>query len=347
VRVLVWPADYGGCAEYRLLQPARVVKDYGIETKVDRRGPVVFWDVVWKGEHPPPNANVMGLARKPEADVIVMQRPGRKYWAQLIPFLQEAGIRIVVDIDDDFDHIHPANVAYDGYDPKCQEWHHRGWVHEACKLADLVTVTTPALRDSFGHGHGRVIPNFVPSAYLDINDPTPLHAVGWAGSIDSHPTDLQVTRGAVPRALRGTGWGLHVVGMGDRVAKALGMGTPTISSTGWVDLSDYPTRLAEIGVGIVPLEDSAFNHAKSGLKLMEMASVGVPTVASPTPDNVRLNRLGVGELAASPRKWERTIRALIESEGYRAEVAGRSREAMKALTYEANAELWVKAWTGR
>lgn len=348
MRVMVWPAGIDdGCSWYRLLCPAKALQDQGFDVVVDYVGPRCLWDRKWTGAHPPQEVGLVGLDKKPDADVIVLQRPGRRYWAQMIPMLQEMGIRVVVDVDDNFDRIHRDHAAYEGYNPKRNQWHNRDWIREACRAADLVTVTTPALRDHYGRGRScQVIPNYVPESYLWIRRVEKRQAVGWAGSISSHPHDLDVTRGSIARALAETDWGFHVVGDVRGVQKALGLAEePT--HTGKVKLADWARRVAELGIGIVPLEDSAFNHAKSALKMAEMASVGVPVVASATPDNRRLHEAGVGELAKSSSQWFKKVRALVLSQDYRDDLAGRSREAMAAQTYERHAEEWVRAWVGQ
>ena len=136
---------------------------------------------------------------------------------------------------------------------------------------------------------------------------------------------------------------LEVVGDGEGVATGLGLDAPP-SVTGWVDLEDWPAALARFDVGIVPLDDSRFDEAKSALKMLEMAAVGVPSVASPTPDNVRLARMGVGLLAADAAHWRQWVRLMVEREGAREDLAGRGREVAAGLTYEAHSERWWDAW---
>ncbi|MBU6430529.1 MAG: glycosyltransferase, partial [Cyanobacteria bacterium REEB65] len=165
-----------------------------------------------------------------------------------------------------------------------------------------------------------------------------------AGRLDTHQGDLEATGGAVERALQGTDWGVHVVGTGLGVQAALGLSEAPSTTEGWVSYQAYPEKLAELGVGIVPLADSPFNQSKSSLKLIEMSACGVPTVASPSPDNERVHAMGVGLLARSPQQWQKKLRALIHSKDLRAEVVGRSREALATQTYEHRAGDWLDAW---
>jgi len=346
LRVLVWPAGWedDATSQYRLLMPARALAGEGADVVVDRTGPTVVWDREWHGTTPPADANVWSVYR-PDADVVVLQRPGRRWWTDIIPHLQLRGVRVVVDVDDRFDLIPRRNVAAPGYRPRVGSTHSYEWIDRACRLADTVTCSTLALRDRYGYGHGMVLPNLVPERYLSVEPAEKRDAVGWAGSVDTHPGDLEVTEGALPRALHGTDWGVHVVGTGKGVRRALRLEAEP-SVTGWVPFERYPGCVAEIGIGIVPLHDSPFNACKSALKAAEMASLGVPVVMSPTPDNRRLHGLGVGELADSPGQWRRWLSRLIRSAEARADLAGRGREAMAGQTYERLCGRWWQAWEG-
>jgi glycosyltransferase involved in cell wall biosynthesis len=141
-----------------------------------------------------------------------------------------------------------------------------------------------------------------------------------------------------------TGASFAVVGTGKAVGQAVGFDHDP-PGTGWLELADYPKAMAGFDIGIVPLDDIAFNHAKSALKVLEFAAVGVPTIASPTPDNVRMAMHGACLLAGRRREWNRELRRLATSPGLRAELGGRAREAMAAHTIQANIDQWWDAWT--
>jgi hypothetical protein len=102
--------------------------------------------------------------------------------------------------------------------------------------------------------------------------------------------------------------------------------------------------MAETEVGIVPLAPTDFNEAKSCLKMIEYASLGVPVLASATYDNMRMHELGVGGIVKHPGQWYRRLSQLLKSEEYRTDLAGRSREAMKDHTYEKQSWRWAEAW---
>lgn len=344
MKVLVWPANDDASAWYRLKFPARVLAGDGLDVAVDTVGPLAQWDRRWVGTTPPHEAVVVGLERKPDADVVVINRPGRAHWAEMIPHLQAAGVRVVVDVDDDFAAIPVGNSARATYQqPRCNG----KWLERACLLADLVTTSTPDLARRYApHGRVVVLPNLVPAAYLDVEiSETWERTIGWSGSVDTHPGDLETTgRGVADVLATHDGWSVHVVGTGKGVAQRLGI--DQVNALGkWLPFEQYPHAMARLSIGIVPLQDSRFNRSKSALKMAEFGALGVPVVASPTPDNRRLHQLGVGMLAASPREWRAHLTRLIDDDGFRADCAHAGREAMKSQTYEQHADRWHDAWS--
>lgn len=359
MRIAVQPVDDSGCGWYRLRFPAEALNAQGTEIVVSPPGPRMLWDKSWEGlPEPPSSVSVVGLAEPYPFDVIVLQRTGRRFWADAIPLLQAAGTRVVVDVDDALDLIPHRNVVRDSMDPRKDAIHNHAWLREACKRADLVTCATQALVEHYGYGHGVFLPNLVPERYLSIKAEKRPNTIGWSGTVGTHPDDLEVTRGAVQSTLDAApDWSFHVVGSAVEVAKALGLrkdpsegrsirlpdliGRPRFQ----VPFDDWAPQVAEIEVGIVPLSDSPFNRVgKSALKAMEFSSLGVPVVMSPTPDNVRMNRHGIGALAASPGQWRRQLRRLTKSSGARTELAGRGRDVMRQWTYEARCGMWLEAW---
>ena len=346
MKVEVWPAGdvNDAVAQYRLLMPAIALAEQGADVSYNWRGPTILWDQRWDssdGKMPPPWVRVMGLAKRPEADVIVIQRPALRFWADVIPFLQQAGIKVVVDVDDLVDNIDEGNVAKAAYEAR-NDYHGSNWVNDACRQADLVTCTTPALAKRYGHGHVRILPNLVPERYFLAFGYGP-QTIGWSGSVGTHPKDLQATGGALQDVLSASGWTFRVVGTGKGVQPLLGLSDEP-STTGWVSFGEYMLEVARLNIGIVPLADTAFNRAKSCLKMMEMTVAGAAVVASPTPDNERLNRLGIGVLASTPQQWRKRLTTLVKNDEYRLDLIGRGQEAMRELTYEKRCGDWWDAW---
>jgi glycosyltransferase involved in cell wall biosynthesis len=301
---------------YRIRQPCRVLNDIGVPARLVGTGGDV-----------------------PDADTWVINRPDSKHWVNVISGLVELGRRVVVDLDDRFDCVRPGHVMYGVHAEHANEC-----VKVACSKATAVTASTQAIADYYG---ATVIPNYIPAAYLDITGRhvAPLK-VGWAGTVKTHPNDLQITHGQVARAVStATDAALAYLGPKDDenvVRDALGAHS-RIMTAGWLRIDAYPHALAEFDVGIAPLEPCTFNDGKSWLKLLEYAAVGVAPVASPTAPNQLLLDRGCGIQAVHPNEWRRHVSALLASAQLRADVAGKARQVASGLTIEGNIERWADA----
>ena len=313
MKVRYFPAADDASAHYRMTLPARVLAAAGHDVA---RGDVGEIDT--------------------DTDVAILQRPTREEDSYIVGILQENGIAVVLDLDDDFDSLSPSHAMHRTIEQK------KTYVHQACQMADLVTCTTPALVERYGYGHGVVIPNYVPESMFDIAGVEHNGVwVGWTGTIASHPNDLQQTRGALAAALS-PGSEFTVVGPDTGVADALGL--TRVLSSGLVHLDNYPAAYASFDVAIVPLEPTPFNDAKSWLKGLEAAALGVPFIASPTAEYRRLTALGAGQLATTRKEWVKHLQRLIRHHDYRLEMGEKARQVARNLTVENHAERWLDAW---
>lgn len=315
LKIRYFPAANDASAYYRMKLPAQVLAQQGHDVA---RGEVGEIDT--------------------DTDVAILQRPTREADAWIVGILQEHGITVVLDLDDDFDSLAPNHAMYTAIEER------KAWVHQACQMADLVTCTTPALAQRYGYGHGVVIPNYVPASMLDVQ-PFARHSnlmVGWTGTVASHPNDLQQTKGVLADLI-GPGADFAVVGPSTSVAKALRLNR--VIATGYVPLSRYPAVYASLDVAIVPLEPSPFNDAKSWLKGLEAAALGVPFVASPTAEYQRLHDLGAGELARTKKEWHQHLTRLMRDRKFRAKQGRAVKEVARTLTVEDHAWKWLDAWT--
>jgi glycosyltransferase involved in cell wall biosynthesis len=341
VRVYVYPADRTGCGFYRLIAPSEALRAAGHDVTVvlprDRTGDVGLNGL--QDEH----GNLVAVQTPPDADVMVFQRITMAQLAQAVPLIRARGIAVVIDMDDNLTCIDPRNIAWEALHPRAGRPEHT-WANatRACAAATLVTVSTPALLDTYApHGRGVVVPNCVPASYLAVEH-VDSDVIGWPGSVHSHPGDLEVVGSAVSRLVQ-DGHRFLAVGEGIGVGRDLGLpGDP--DATGLVDLPDWPAAVARLGVGIAPLRDTKFNSGKSWLKPLEMAAVGVPWVASPRAEYQRLHRLGCGLLADKPNRWHRALRDLAGDPARRMELSEAGRQVATAWTIEGNAWRWAQAW---
>ena len=333
MRVSVFPSDTGGCGNYRMRWPAEALAKQGYDVTVDTKPKVIM-----QGNR------VVGLPKQFPADIAVLQRPCRVQYLDLIRVLKDQGVKIVVDMDDDLSRIHPKNPAYTHYNRDNNDMHWRHG-HTACDMADLVTVTTPRLAEVYGANTKTVtLPNCVPERYLSVEAVRgDMLTVGWAGYVGTHPGDLQTTHGMVNAAIKGKA---RFMALGDdKMFEALSVRNrePNVYVPG-VSIDEYPRAVAQFDIGIVPLEMSEFNEAKSWLKALEYAALGVAPVVSPTTDNMRMVREGAAYVASSPAGWKSALDTLINDERERKDLTNRAREFASQWTIERNAVRWWEAW---
>lgn len=332
MKVFALPADDSACRAYRIRYPAAAVAAIlGVEVEVA----APQWPQHKASGEVPVRLNLEG------ADVLVCHRPSFPALVNELERQQRAGVALVVDIDDDLDNLPRKlkHLAAPWIDVAAQSQ------RAACRMADLVTCSTPALMEKYApHGRGVVLRNCIPAWMLEGSRESDGRTLGWAGLAAGHLGDLPVTGGAVADALEGSGWRFKIVGPAEDVRQQLGL-TSLPEATGGVSLEDYQQALGSLDVGIVPLAPTPFNRAKSGLKGLEYAARGVPFVASPTPEYLRLAEEGIGRIARTPADWRGHLRDLLRTEGLRIHLAHVARAVVaERHTYEAWAEEWGEAW---
>jgi hypothetical protein len=345
MKVYVLPADNYGCGHYRMIWPAKVLQQQGVDITIlppsQESGIQARTERLADGTE-----RVVAVQIPEDTDVLVVQRPAHPLQVQIMAIARSNGIAVVVDMDDDMSRIHPGNIAFHTYRHSNKvtplSWK---WAMECCKTASLVTTSTAALLKTYAkHGRGVVIDNYVPEATLSFDSPV-ADGFGWAGTTLSHPTDLCIL-GTAAQKLTDEGYPFRIIGDGRDVARQLKLRSEP-DCTGSVDLVDWVRTIGRTyGVGIIPLETSAFNTAKSRLKGIEHFASGVPWVASPRAEYRRLAReAGCGLLADTPKEWYSQVKLLLTDDALRKEQVEMGRQYMKTQTIQANAWRYLEAWT--
>lgn len=344
MKVYVFPADQTGCGYYRLIWPAETLAKQGHDVVVvtPKQRDQMLQAKLDSSER------VVSVRLPQDADVVVFQRVTHRYLLQAIPLIRNAGVAVVIDMDDDLTCIHPANPAFHMLHPTNPRLALHSWQNtlSACEAATSVTVSTPALLNRYARKTpGIVLFNAVPERYLKIEH-ADSDVVGWAGSVHSHPTDLQVMGSSIAQLLQ-AGRRFKIAGPLQGVHTALGISQKLeIETTGVItDIRAWPLAVNTLGIGVAPLAESKFNMSKSWLKPLEYAAVGVPCVVSPLPEYARLAKQGVGVIAKRPDQWRRQLLALINEPALRTELSERGRLAASKHTIETNAWRWLEAWS--
>lgn len=328
MKILTVPMDMSACGFFRITEPTRVAASIGVQVraKAEALGVVAEIDR--------PTGVVDVLEFQEECDVLVLQRPLAQNVHSIALAAKRQGIAVVVELDDDLHAVHAQNSMsaavhgmkdahpvvqhlFKGDDAKVRTipLHNRDWITETIKLADLLIVSTPALA-RYAPEKAVVVRNRLPEACLAMRPETSSvrSSVGWTGALNVHPQDMQATRGALQK-IRGQ---FTVVGSEVGVADALRIPPQrVVLGAPWQDdIPAYWKVVPEnIGVGIAPLELSIFNQGKSALKPQEMAALGIPFVASPTPEyEWFVKESGGGFIAHDRAEWATHLKRLLNHE---------------------------------
>lgn len=342
MKVHVYPADTHGCGHYRMIWPALRLKELGYDVTLhmphqrDDIRAVVKNDVV------------VDVGCPEDADVLVFQRVTHKYLSQAIPVIRRKGIAVVIDMDDDLSRLDPSNPAFNAMHPRGvkngkseHSWH---FAEQACKNATITTVSTDALIRRYGtRGQGIVIRNAVHDSIFNVIS-SDSETFGYPGAIATHYTDVAELGSSVARLVE-DGFRFATIGDVNGIKKLLHLTRDIDKQYGPVQLRDWPATLATLGVGLVPLVNTEFNRAKSWLKPLELAAVGVPCVMSPSAEYRRIHKLGIGVLARRPSEFYTKTKQLLCDATYRNELGIASREIAMKHRMSICAIQWWNAWT--
>ncbi len=104
-----------------------------------------------------------------------------------------------------------------------------------------------------------------------------------------------------------------------------------------------PPYLAQCDIGIVPLADTAVNHARSDVKLKEYAAAGVPWLASPIGPYAARGEDHGGRLVADG-DWFAAIEQLMNDADARRVLAQRGLRWAAGETIEAHVQTWEQTF---
>lgn len=256
--------------------------------------------------------------------------------------LKRMGLPVVMGVDDDYHNLPEKNRAYD---LTRGSW---DYLREAAEISEVVVVTTEELAEQFApyNEHVIIIPNYIPDDEL-----APWGAVslkertgnfGWAGSLETHPGDLETIAYAVRDLVLEDGLPFHHIGQG----KVSSIVNAPVYEHGKVDKETYIDSIFNtFDVGLAPLAKLKFNDSKSNLKLLEYSALGVPWVASPRREYLRTHKqYGVGIIASKPRQWRQAVRRLLTDSNFYLEQRKRNWDWASGLVMSKHYTEWVEAF---
>ena len=157
-------------------------------------------------------------------------------------------------------------------------------------------------------------------------DQTKKPVIGWIGSPSTQRYVVDI-RNALKKVCDETGARLLLVGATEGVREKL-PGIP-VDVVRWTEESEA-ALVAQMDVGIMPLEDGPWEKGKCGYKLIQYMACGVPVVASPVGVNVEIvNENCCGQLAESVTEWAEALTGILSSRPLQSELGMAGREAVE------------------
>lgn len=304
------PLQPGGCAWYRCYLPMQEVGRHGWTIGMgipDYRVETGF------GMRHDDSTSIMGW------NVVVLKLLMRRETPHQVEQARKAGQVVVVDVDDFYAGLTPDNQAWRATDPSHNPERNREHYERVIEAADVVTVSTPFLRDWYAERHPRVV---MIRNGIDVGRWTRIKdragwqpRIGWVGGIPWRSGDLETMRDWLPEFVAEHDLRLHHSGHlpeRDTFWDKTGVPQDRVEVQEMVPILDYPGLFSGFEIGLVPLTDIPFNHAKSTVKGLEYAAAGIPFIAYPTPEYQRLADMGVGRLASTPEEWVKHLTDLLD-----------------------------------
>lgn len=243
-------------------------------------------------------------------DVIIMQRWMSAEGPDVIKRAQSCGQIILQEIDDLFLEIPRENQAFRDTDPRVNKDSNRRYYNRSIKLSDGVIVSTPYLKKRYENLNERVI---VCRNALDIDrwlNPTIHHErvtdktiFGWMGSTTHRGGDIEIFKRWLGRyltsnpdvamahighAAKKLAWAEQAGLCVPQTRREVQLGLPVellvppdqMYKSPPVAVYNVQDAISQFDVGVAPLTKVPFNRAKSGLKIMEFAAMGIPAIAT-------------------------------------------------------------------
>ena len=270
-----------------------------------------------------PEAFVAGTDDTPYASLLVQRDVlPLALVADLLAAAAARGIPVVAEVDDDFfTDSGRARLARAEYDPG-----RLASIDAVVRGADRVVVSTEELADVVRPVARRVVvvrnaldPAIWAADVPRVDDDLPVdeHRVLYMGTL-THAADLALLRDAFTGLVADDGLPirLEVIGV-----------TDASDGDDWyrrVEVPDghYPAfarwlveHRGRWSAGVAPLQDEAFNEAKSDLKALEYVALDLPAVVSDRPSYAAAAAHGVTAVPDDPDAWRAALRAAVARDG--------------------------------
>ena len=276
--------------------------------------------------------------------IVVLQQPRGKGWLRLIRGLQEAGVKVVFEVDDylhGIKHLEDHDFAEKFPNQALSEY------EAAMKACDALIASTEWIRSNYWH--------FNRNAYLCQNgidlgrynltlpDREKIN-IGWAGAT-GHLKAVTPWLQQVAQAMR-IDPRLNFVSIGQNFANGFKphFGEERSVCVPWAAIEQYPSAMTMFDIALAPGGPGGWWRGKSDLRWLEAGALGIPIIANPRvypeiEDGV------TGMIARSPNEVMEKLWVLVNDEGLRREIGENARKHVREnRTMTKMREQWVTAF---
>lgn len=279
-----------------------------------------------------------------EGDTAVWQYPGNTTGAVLMAAMQEANIKVLIEIDDNY--LLPAPQVPDWKSEwrwkmvKGEDWFSKEVHKKIVPWVDGVICSTPRLAQAYREGNKNVFvcPNSVDA--VDWDDPVKkddgVLRIGYAAS-HSHWNDAKLVYRALDWAARQPDVEVWLLGLNPWENHEL---NNHLHHVPWThDLAEYRKNLQILDLGVCPLKVSAWHDCKSDVKAMEYGMAGAASIVQRSePYKPWWDRTW---FATDETSWRKIIKHVVKN---RDEVKQVAREAKDYILSERTIEKNVWRW---
>ena len=215
-------------------------------------------------------------------DILYMERPVLPSFIEGMRMAKSFNIPVWIDFDDDLFNVPKYNPAHTFYSKK----ETLESIVTACKLADMITVTSVKLQKVYSQFNKNV--EVIPNAWNDINFPLDTNIisnkkiVNWRGSA-THRNDLLEYKESLLKSVETRkDWHWSWIGKEHWMISDFIDDKQKISIDE-MDIIQFFNVMKQLNpaIQIVPLKINEFNEAKSNIAWLEATYAGAVTIAPP------------------------------------------------------------------
>jgi glycosyltransferase involved in cell wall biosynthesis len=249
---------------------------------------------------------------------------------------------IVIDYDDATFH------TYDKLGNKLVNHLLGNKIYELVKKADLLITGSPYLTSTLLNYNNNVveIPTSIRFKKYEENSREPNiseeFVIGWLGSKNTSVNVLPLREVFIELQKKHT-IKLQLVGFNPKLLYLLeGVNYEYIQ---WNKDTEVQT-ISNFSVGIMPLLNNHFNLGKCGFKLIQYMACGVPTISTPLPANIKINRDNKNLFATTNEEWINAFEQMISNKTYfKKEVGSKNKQIVEEYySVEKNYAVYIGAF---